>query len=609
MNPVSPPSPTDEAGHSTLGISASGNVGYSSSHIKKKRVGKACDSCRIKKTKCDGKKPCNRCIIDNKICVFTEKKKPKEKNHPQGYVELLETRLDILTKSLEKLIELSRPSLPFLEEILQDGKRTRRMKTEFESDSNDELLSDEDSQSPGTQTRVKKEKDFSIDELDHNSTVVPDEDSIPINRVVSYLINSEGLLNNLPVEWEAGAMLAANYVPKNMDKYLKVFAEHKLNVTEKNEIENHNHNHTEFGPSPSSLAVHRDQLFQHSQFSNKRQNNQVAVKREDDHPVLYEDGEDMAITSPTASALLQTSLTEQLNLNEFSLGGFSSGGLVVAGTGHFENANNTNSLSSYASSNNDFTMSDIDTDSVSSYSQGQLHHGKMPSHQISQIQNHQLQSQKFIKSASISPAEIENFPRRANSIFLSNSQGCEGQPPSSVTKSGSISSLTSKYENHNLAMPVSSATPPPETLRRSSSSLIQRPCSPSHQKAKNSGHVHKAQFHPHSLSNKSSTSGTVVSNNGNEFHISGNYIGKRLSYSSVSSTNSNATTPSIIVAHTTPTLFGGSSTVTTSLSPQNQGFPFYDNQDSSKDFDNFVLTFDELPSTAFKINPTIHESP
>ena len=146
------------------------------------------------------------------------------KRQPQGYVELLETRLDILTKSLEKLIELSRPSLPFLEEILQDGKRTRRMKTEFESDSNDELLSDEDSQSPGTQTRVKKEKDFSIDELDHNSTVVPDEDSIPINRVVSYLINSEGLLNNLPVEWEAGAMLAANYVPKNMDKYLKVFA-------------------------------------------------------------------------------------------------------------------------------------------------------------------------------------------------------------------------------------------------------------------------------------------------------------------------------------------------------------------------------------------------
>ena len=66
-------------------------------HVKKKRVGKACDSCRIKKTKCDGKKPCNRCLLDNKICVFTEKRKVKEKIHPPGYIELLETRLDILS--------------------------------------------------------------------------------------------------------------------------------------------------------------------------------------------------------------------------------------------------------------------------------------------------------------------------------------------------------------------------------------------------------------------------------------------------------------------------------------------------------------------------------
>lgn len=71
---------------------------------KKKRVGKACDCCRIKKTKCDGKKPCNRCILDNKICIFTDKKKLYQKTYPLGYVELLETRLSLLTKSLEILV-------------------------------------------------------------------------------------------------------------------------------------------------------------------------------------------------------------------------------------------------------------------------------------------------------------------------------------------------------------------------------------------------------------------------------------------------------------------------------------------------------------------------
>ncbi|KAG7192816.1 Fluconazole resistance protein 1 [Scheffersomyces spartinae] len=82
------------------------------------RVVRACDSCRIKKTKCNGLKPCSRCIQDNKICVFSEKKKLKEKTHPSGYVELLETRLDLVTKALEKVVLLARPSVSFLDEMV-----------------------------------------------------------------------------------------------------------------------------------------------------------------------------------------------------------------------------------------------------------------------------------------------------------------------------------------------------------------------------------------------------------------------------------------------------------------------------------------------------------
>ena len=54
------------------------------------------------------------------MCVH-RKKKPKEKKHPLGYVELLETRLDILTKLFEKLITLSRPHLQFIEDIVSES--------------------------------------------------------------------------------------------------------------------------------------------------------------------------------------------------------------------------------------------------------------------------------------------------------------------------------------------------------------------------------------------------------------------------------------------------------------------------------------------------------
>ncbi|KAK5072266.1 Fluconazole resistance protein 1 [Exophiala xenobiotica] len=69
----------------------------------RKRVCKACDRCRLKKSKCDGTSPCNRCKADNAICVFSERKKSYNKVYPKGYVEMLENQETQLVQGLQEL--------------------------------------------------------------------------------------------------------------------------------------------------------------------------------------------------------------------------------------------------------------------------------------------------------------------------------------------------------------------------------------------------------------------------------------------------------------------------------------------------------------------------
>jgi len=69
----------------------------------RKRVCKACDRCRLKKSKCDGSSPCSRCKSDNAICVFGERKKSHDKIYPKGYVEMLENQQSQLVAGLQEL--------------------------------------------------------------------------------------------------------------------------------------------------------------------------------------------------------------------------------------------------------------------------------------------------------------------------------------------------------------------------------------------------------------------------------------------------------------------------------------------------------------------------
>lgn len=88
----------------------------------RKRVCKACDRCRLKKSKCDGSSPCSRCKADNAICVFgyaydiaslyldhliltvcSERKRSQDKIYPKGYVEMLEQQQSQLVSGLKEM--------------------------------------------------------------------------------------------------------------------------------------------------------------------------------------------------------------------------------------------------------------------------------------------------------------------------------------------------------------------------------------------------------------------------------------------------------------------------------------------------------------------------
>ncbi|KAG9250085.1 uncharacterized protein F5Z01DRAFT_427055 [Emericellopsis atlantica] len=73
-----------------------------------KRVWKACERCRMKKTKCDGEFPCKRCKDDGLICTAGIRKKTEYKQLPKGYAEVLEHTQFALVQTVHKLYQMVR---------------------------------------------------------------------------------------------------------------------------------------------------------------------------------------------------------------------------------------------------------------------------------------------------------------------------------------------------------------------------------------------------------------------------------------------------------------------------------------------------------------------
>ncbi|WPG98465.1 Hypothetical protein R9X50_00125600 [Acrodontium crateriforme] len=75
------------------GSSANASGGQGTAHMqKRRRVTRACDECRRKKIKCDGKQPCTHCTVYSYDCTYDQPSNRRRNPAPQ-YVESLEHRV------------------------------------------------------------------------------------------------------------------------------------------------------------------------------------------------------------------------------------------------------------------------------------------------------------------------------------------------------------------------------------------------------------------------------------------------------------------------------------------------------------------------------------
>lgn len=82
---------------------------------KRRRVTRACDECRRKKIKCDGKQPCTHCTVYSYDCTYDQPSN-RRRNPPPQYIEALEQKLTRVQAVLHRLA----PTLDTSDENLQE---------------------------------------------------------------------------------------------------------------------------------------------------------------------------------------------------------------------------------------------------------------------------------------------------------------------------------------------------------------------------------------------------------------------------------------------------------------------------------------------------------
>ncbi|KAL8727965.1 MAG: hypothetical protein Q9166_005730 [cf. Caloplaca sp. 2 TL-2023] len=144
----------------------SGSPNASAAMQKRRRVTRACDECRRKKIKCDGKQPCTHCTVYSYDCTYDQPSNRRRNPAPQ-YVEALENRL----KKAEALLRSVLPDVN-----LDDPKYDATMPQRSHVPIKQERHSPEDGIAPGlrlhpsgSHTAADAEKDPLLESMVHEA--------------------------------------------------------------------------------------------------------------------------------------------------------------------------------------------------------------------------------------------------------------------------------------------------------------------------------------------------------------------------------------------------------------------------------------------------------
>ncbi|PYH80328.1 hypothetical protein BO82DRAFT_286869 [Aspergillus uvarum CBS 121591] len=78
-----------------------------SARCSRKRVTKACQRCKVKKSRvgCSGDAPCESCKATNAVCIYREDKPKRHRVLTQSYVQLIEDQHELLVRGLRELYQ------------------------------------------------------------------------------------------------------------------------------------------------------------------------------------------------------------------------------------------------------------------------------------------------------------------------------------------------------------------------------------------------------------------------------------------------------------------------------------------------------------------------
>ncbi|KXH40974.1 fungal specific transcription factor [Colletotrichum nymphaeae SA-01] len=119
-----PPSPSGSAHSGSDMDEKPGEAGSNAPVQKRRRVTRACDECRRKKIKCDGKQPCTHCSVYSYECTY-DKPSNRRRNPAPQYIEALESRLQRAETLLRKFIPDVDLADPTLDPAVQQEFRNR----------------------------------------------------------------------------------------------------------------------------------------------------------------------------------------------------------------------------------------------------------------------------------------------------------------------------------------------------------------------------------------------------------------------------------------------------------------------------------------------------